>query len=129
MRGPWHNVIPAGFKTHVPSDLSKGSPTSAAAPAQCPPCPAATPEPTARAGSGGTPPTLQSLPLGSGNPLQLPALADKAISFHLLLPLTPPFHYFFIIFWLHPKARAALGALRHTDVREAARATIVGLLS
>lgn len=46
--------------------------------------------------------TAESAP-GRGNLLQLPGLADKTISFHLLLPLTPPLHSFFF-FWLHPGA-------------------------
>lgn len=71
--------------------------------------------------------TAESAP-GRGNLLQLPGLADKTISFHLLLPLTPPLHSFFF-FLVAPRGLAALGALRHTDVREAARATIMGLLS
>lgn len=36
IKGPQHNVNPAGFKIYMPSDLSKESPTSGVALAQCP---------------------------------------------------------------------------------------------
>lgn len=106
IRGSWHNVIPAGFKIHMPSDLSKGSPTSDAAPTQCllllkPPQ-----SPRQGLDAGNITHTAESA-LGRGNSLQLPALADKTVSFHLLLPFTPPLHSLFS-FWLHPRARAAL---------------------